>query len=494
MAITPPPERYLAPYVSRLPGRAELGGIIAQASGGLAFAREGAADMVEVLQRTQAAWVDLAGRLDIPSLPPGVADASSELWSAVIDYSRGGSVGALRSAVVGAVGQAAYRALAAAGRSVPIMGWVVGMLMSAFEVGQAVWRANNTYEGPLALPPEYDPDTDAAWVQGGLDRLRATPERTSLFMPSVIGDDIFSARVAGGGGINRAWAIQGDQVGMGCVPGAGRVWQAWYYDTDTPAERNEGGGPKEATGAMPQGYDASYRRAWDDYHPGVRTAAALWWDACQVPGPAAWSVDTQAITQGWRDWASVLERHAAAGDRMTNRRAASVLFPLWASYRSTAECYYRPHPHKNGSACGVVGFVSRTMDLHRERLRKLAGTLSVAYVPEDAPALRDAGVRAVFEARRKQLLGHRAVRQVDAAAVPDAGYRTAVHQAQATMRPLTAAPGTPPAPAPAAKPATLPSLPGTPPGGVPPPTLPPGPSGGGVGLLLLAAVGLALAR
>ncbi len=482
------PDRALATFTTRLPGPEELGGILQAASGGVAWAAAGARDAVEIFQLGQGAWVDLLRRVDVPSLPPGVQEASAALWDLAPTFQAARTVGDVKSAmreVVGPLVRSSLSAAASAMGSVPIVGWIVSFFDLAWKVGRTIWTEANEYEGPYVLAPRYDPDTDAATIQEALDLMRGEVDWSWIWQPYAIGE-IYSARVQGGRNLNRAWAIEGPRTGTGAVPGAARIWRAWYFDTDTPYEAR----PHEAAGKLPPGSDPSYRRSWGAYHPGAESAYAALWDRLQAPSRAAFQIDRIAIRSAWVDWAKPLRAHAEAGDDWTNRRAASVLWPAWAQWLGIPPDYWEVHPHYGKPVPSVVSVVSYMMHKHGQRQADLLGTLTCAYVSESDPAFRQPGLRHILTMRRRQLLGHKAVLDVDPSACPDPEYRTRLRQAWSAALPVSARPGDePPEPAPAAEPPPLPADPdkGLPPGRVPPPELPPlGPPGPGPALLLAA--------
>ena len=474
------PDRALVAFANRLPPRSELAGILSASSAGTAWLGASARNAVELLQLGQGAWADLLRRADVPELPPGVQDASRELWDLAPSFA-GLPPSQIGTRLAQVAASYAWRSLAAFGQTAPILGWVISAAKLAWQVGRAAWADRVSYDGPYVAPLEYDPDTDAAVIQQALDHLRGSQDWTWIFLPYQVGE-IYSARIdvaprqgvfGDVSGPNRAWAMQGDQVGWGAPPGAGVVWRAWVFDTDSPAERNEKPGVPIAHGDLGPRYDYSYRGAWSDYHPAVNQAAGLLWDRIRTASREAFQVDVTRIIAAWDEWAAPLHAHAAAGDAMTNRRARSVLREWSPVPRVEAE--------RNLDA-----FVRRRCYELAERQLGLLDTLAVAYVSEKDAAFADPVLRERLAERRALLLEHPAVLKVSPAACPDPDYRKALVSAWTRHLPVAdRGPASLPPLDPAADPDPLPLPPGT--KRVPLPTLPTPPGAGGSTALALAA-------
>ncbi len=480
------PERFLAPYVSALPPASEVLGILGMSGGSVELAKAMASESVRLVQHGQAAFAELVQRS--VQLPPGVGEASAQVWDLAVSFAQVYGEGGLRAALKQAMGSIGAQALALAAKDAPVLGWIVQWGMFAARMYKVILAEYKDAESVVA-GPVYDPDADAAYVQQAFDTMRSSRDWTWLWLPYAVGPDR-SVKVQGHDVINRAWYIEGERVGWGGVPGVGRCWgQGWFFDTDNPRDRNDSRRlVVEAYGEVPEAFDGSYMGSWDDYRPAVRQMAALLWSR-QNATVESFFVDHQQIIDRWEEWDGAIRDNWESGPDGSRRRRWSILRPLWAwsQFVNIDQCRGW-NPFYEVYECTVLDVVRHYIREHRKRCEALLGTLTCAYVSEEDPAFRDADLRALLDTRRRQLLDHPALLRVDISAIPDPEYRQAAGLRWSQRLPLQAR-GEPPAPAPADKPDTLPDEPGLPPGGVPVPAAAWSQGGGGAGLLLALVLG-----
>lgn len=388
--------------------------------------------------------------------------------------------------------------------SVPIVGWVIGIGLAAWDMGQAAWTEKHRKE-IQAIPLGYSKQADTDFMREILDRSRSI-DQTDIWLPPNNGAvvDTFNVELESATKVKRKILVPtGSGDGLGFLPGTNEAPRGWQYDTDD--------NPKTRGVGIP----------WIAYRPGSQQAGVVAWSGVLANTRRQYFVSTERLTAAWDEyWLNLIGRAYPPGDptglayrlqwvlNPYARDASGKLIPyeelakIPREYWDTvdgdrlrrsqkAEGLTRMGPfvdEKSGQILTRRG-LTRYIIATKLRARQLAnlGTLTCAYVSEDDTAFRgDAELAGLLETRRRQLLTNRAANDVDLTQVVDADYKQALWSARLK---ITADPGPP-----KAKPVIKRAIPNLPPAGVPLPnptgTKPFFPAGGGGAAELL---GIAIA-
>lgn len=390
---------------------------------------------------------------------------------------------------------------------VPIVGWVVGIGVAAFEVGKSAWVEKHlkTVE---ALPFGYSKQADESAIRDVIQQSGAA-DQTEIFLPyndARDGFEFFNVELMAGPfgeqtKVKRKIALcKGQQMGLGICPGTDQNPRAWQYDTGVnPKTRNVG-------------------TPWIIYRPGFQAAGALAWNGVLANTRRCFMVDATRLLEAWDSYWENMEQWAF-GDRYSGKTKYRIrwwLMPgMYGIAYDTSEVgpeFYselpewargwwypsRPgNPSQGLTMRGLTSWVIRRQ-LRARQFRYLR-TLTCAYVSKDDPAFRsDPDLRHELEHYRELLLEHQDRYEVDLSHVVDTDYKRSLQRSRlAVPGDVAQAPG---ASAPAGQPkrvfadvSKLPPLPPPPGDKEPDPgnAKPFFPSEGGGGLLMLVAAAAA---
>lgn len=150
--------------------------------------------------------------------------------------------------------------------------------------------------------------------------------------------------------------------------------------------------------------------------------------------PQMFNIDPDKIANGWESWYGHLSEFR---DQHTGQLKSMMDWAIkWkGKYRNL-------NPKNVGPTTGdLVRYVIDRLYMPRAK-NALRYTVTCAYVPPSAPALRNSSLSNMHDDMRRRLLEHKAVDEVELDMVPDSDYREAVRIAQLrTQPPLTAKPG-----------------------------------------------------
>lgn len=471
------PVKFQAAWSPNLPPASELGTVLSKA--GIPWARDGSEAVMSWAQHAQA---ELAMKLESRgvALPPGVAGLSKDLWGIGWAFAGAETRQQMIDAAMGAGKQiAGILAGSQAVSSMPVVGWIIGAITTLAEVGVTIWKTEKQRIDDAqakVIPIRYDESADK---YSGSEFLRyaSLDDWTFAFQPFQTGPTKSYKLIDSPSSANRVWSLSGAKTGLGEVPGLGRIYRAWAFDTtlSTKALRTRNGG-------------LSYE-SFSAYRPVTVGVAAQLWSRVETDGIQAFAVDRSKLEKEWTLWDEQLIPLAFGGvsGEDTGYRARAVVSPVEV-LMDLPPVQYRPDLEAEFPGLGVVrvptvgSYVRWQLARLRQRQMALLDTIVCAYVAKNAPALRDTELWDRWDERRKQLLQHQAVHRVDPAAVPDEDYRLDIVAAQKQVKfPIKEGVGEAPDRLPGALPLPIPKV------------FPAwGKTGSDGGLLLLGAVALGL--
>ena len=358
-------------------------------------------------------------------------------------------------------------ALSTVGSAVPIVG---ALAQFALFLAQSFRAALREVE---ADPPPPTPTHKALAYSQGADEhdteqrlrdlkvaLESGEPLTRFFLPFV---NASSVRTTGTYTERGPWGTIATMIGpkrdgaWGHIPGTPDIGDfVQYPQAQKPSEIQVGRG-------SPTGYSG--------LHPSVAQFGTLLWQMIIKNGPLAFQIDGNAIADAWEDWFAVLNGWAAAGTGREGRHRWAMVSQLstWAlsksggGVRSNVEGYAPARGMAGGISLGGCGsgeacvpfeYVRwiQSREQHgsvfwkadrgpfirylvheqwRSQLANFLRTITCAYVPYGAPALKvDLQLADLHRSMRQRLLSHSAVRIVDATIIPDGFYRSKVITAQ----------------------------------------------------------------
>ncbi len=387
---------------------------------------------------------------------------------------------------------------------VPIIGWAI-MAIRFFVQAHRVRYSGETFgvsdltEGFNTWEiPKFSRGLDDDAANDMLDVL-ATGDWTRVWMPNTAPWDKgalnFGGVLKGGHPKLEGWIFGAglgglEFSGFSCVPGVAQMGAAFYGPVDFIPD-----GRRNASDIVPV-------RSTSDVWPSLIMLSGLAWARLQVPSGQCCSVDLDAVDYAWgiwqgrgREWLETTAMQPPAGGGSRNRQinalrtmAKGALGLRYDDNGSPIRTDLYPGANgRAGSRKAVREMVYEATAALRQKIHRNLGTIACAYVPPEAPALRDVNLKLRYAAMRNALLKHRARYDVELDLVPDAYYRNALRDSRMKL----AAPDV----AQRRRGGTIDGSPEA-----PPPQLPGVPGGGGTeggedltGLLVLAALAAAAA-
>lgn len=370
---------------------------------------------------------------------------------------------------------------------VPIAGAIVKVGLFLVDIFKLAFEeAQRTTRPPSVKAVAYDRDTDEDRTQDRLEWLTSVGrgDLTKLFLPYTEPEVVTEKRMyidRGAWGVTAQVAGAKKLSGWQHIPGTAMVGDFWQYPTPY-SEGEDKGYLMVGRGGMASGYAG--------LHPSVSQLSLLFWDMVRRNGPDAFRIDGDRIGATWAEYFRVLLGWVCgvgASDKpeAQHRFAKMAGLVSWAqmsvrqtyfdtSQKSLVEGYWpeRVSPGGNlpappeGCPGGKVkcvpeeyvewrapvyegwpppgfiaswgGLVRYIIDTEwRARLPNYLRTLTVAYVPPKAPALRmDSALADLHDEMRRLLPTRNAVRLVDVDLIPDGEYRGVIERAQRTAKDL----------------------------------------------------------
>jgi hypothetical protein len=305
--------------------------------------------------------------------------------------------------------------------TIPVVGWIAKL---AWSIGKGiaaiaqVVKQSNTYDQVIEYPAtNFNPEVDRLVLnQEVLRRLRTSKDWTQLYRPPGGGkgegqqwkDEFYTSRLQGGG--RRVVAGNECSSCLGFVPGTGFLHKSI-----------------EIFGS------SNLKDTGNVYLPSSRQHGLwIWKHIARANTPALYTVNAEALASTWRWYLGPL-REYILDDR----------FELSFAQRKKILSYYDRGGDASGDPLKIFGWGSLNDNISPDdyqpvkesrilKKRQLAflDTLTCAYVGDDYGAMQDAEVKEKWERRRKDLLQHPAICDVDLSMIPDAIYRGQVEYEQ----------------------------------------------------------------
>lgn len=315
--------------------------------------------------------------------------------------------------------QALDEAASEAVTNIPILGWVAKLALGIWRLVEAVREKPPETTSVRALV--YDRDADSDLCRAMLSDMAAI-DWSRIFMPPSPG--ISNAKIAysvlgiadgyAWGSLSAAtpYGANLEQPTRGAAPGVS-AWAGYWQSPRKLLDSTRDAGLESIVG-------------FDDLAPASTQLAGLAWMYLQRPGPRMCALEHAAVRDAWKEYGDAMRSaiKAAGGEDEWLGRQMRRSWRYWAPGQYEADPY-NPHP---GTDLDVV--VAKKLENLLARTRKLLNTYAVAYVPKDAPALKDPALRKQWADNRIRLLSHDAVHDVDASLIPDPEYRSALVAAQ----------------------------------------------------------------
>lgn len=419
----------LAPYASALPPASVDKGRVIPALAALtrdgcvaSVVRDGAqlaARIGRVVSATKGWPQPRIGKLDELAASASAIVPDSEVAATL---AAGVSFGAAK--IVGSVLDELDGALSAI-TGVPILGWIVALGRVVWQVVDAARARAPTIADAMAIG--YDRDADSAAAQHVID-LCAEDDWSPIFMPPQ--GDFRRERLAytaSGYADGDAWGqISGIAFdSIGALPGVAEI--AGYWQS-----------PRHLIGSSRLAGRESIQSA-ATLLPSTTSLCNQIWCAAQAGGLGTTGrIDFRRIEDAWTDYAGALQQFAGAtrgggdptkpqaspehgwlADQIIRAFSWSIANqdPLYGIVRSKVPAQYRI-----GLLDRIVAW--RCAQARFATLQAWQRTPSVAYVPENAPALADTTLREAWKRNRRQLLQRASRRRgLDVSLVPPGEYR-----------------------------------------------------------------------
>lgn len=414
------PDRFRGDFLSELPP-ADV--FRSATTNGRDFGERYTANLVKWTQFEAARLIDGFG-----ILPEAVAGAK-QLFGASAGHI-GGTVDFDAQNVLSDALEGFASAAAAMGAfdDVPIVGWVIGIGLSAWEIGRTIWKEQHRAV-VQAVPFGYSETEDQYWQREVLRKIQAG-KLTDIFLPwndASGGVEVLAAELLNDSKVKQKIAVpRGKEGGLGYVPGTSANSRGWTFDTrDNPLTR-------------------AVTIPWLAYMPGTQQSGLVAWSTALANGRPCFAVDSDRIETAWSDYWRNMRLAAQSGK---NKKARARLFQAIAptSYMTVAAMQKIPADYRQVTSMGwgisggywegaaryelTMEGVTRYVIERQLRMRQLRhlDTLTVAYVSEGDPAFRNAQLAKRLKERRKQLLADpEAAAAVDLQLVPDTDYRKAL--------------------------------------------------------------------
>jgi hypothetical protein len=324
---------------------------------------------------------------------------------------------------------------------IPIVGIV-------FTVIRGIWFAvteSFKYTIPsLAAAPDqpalfYDRDADEDSTRALLG-VSSALDWTNIWSPP--GGSFDSARIAytsSGRHDGFAWGqlpwLQSPSGGWGCVPGVTTIAGYWQTPYNKPGATKRYKWDSDVRSSQWATVSDIYSQG--KLLPSMTTTSALLWASAQRAAPTLGRVDYAALESGWNDYTTELVAYANwVRKRCTNVTKDDTCHPWfrsqimgawsWCDPSSKASFYEgvtwssMPASFRDPSMLSLIKF-----KLYQARVAVMRsfGSSSIAYVPDDAPVLKDPRVRSLFDRQRKLLLDGGIQGKVDLTIVPESPFK-----------------------------------------------------------------------
>lgn len=309
--------------------------------------------------------------------------------------------------------------------TVPVAGWIVKLAWtvgnSIRDIVDIVRRSRQDDEPPRYPATKFNPEVDRITLNADvLSRLRTSHDWSYLFQPVGAGipeqaawlDEFWTANLEGGGyrigPTNVCNTNNCVPLGLGYVPGTAFLHRSMEI------------------------FDTALKDTGNVYLPSSRQHGLwLWKHVSRANSPALYTVHAKQLATLWRNYIKNLRRYIVENDDLSPAQRERILR------------YYNKGGDDSNSDLKIFGWGApgqtvepsnylpvNEAEILRQRQLAFLDTLTVAYVDASYGAIEDPEVREKWDRRRKDLLEHPAVCDVDLNMIPDPIYRGAVEYEQ----------------------------------------------------------------
>lgn len=310
---------------------------------------------------------------------------------------------------------------------IPVVGWIAKIAWTLgngiYQLVQVVKKSNEEDEPPAYPAVNFSPENDLIRFNNEvLGRLRTQHDWTKMFRPP-------------GGGVpaQAAWLGEFETANLGQ---GNKVYGRTIKPTN-PCALCLGFVP--GTGFLHNNIEVvslNVKDTGNTYLPSSRQHGLwIWEHIARHNSPALYTVDAKALEVGWRNYLKALRLYVEADDELSPSQKNKIVNVYnkdlegnkifgWGKPRTTEAGAWIPDEEANAYQPVAA---ARTV---RERQLAFLDTMTCAYVDDSFGALSDPDVKAKWKQRRKDLLQHPAICNVDLSMIPDAIYRGQVEYAQ----------------------------------------------------------------
>lgn len=435
------------------------------------------------------------GRMGIQTgIPSNLLNGFSKVLSAAALEQAGSGAGLQ---IAQQSGQLIMDTALSAASQIPMLGWAMQIAMFVASLGQKYANSNKPFPPPL----RYNQDTDnnearkAIALLGSVHSVQDV-DWTPIFLPRASGlwDAFAQGDGAGSGAGPEVWALRATEPddGLGCIP------PGLFGSRSVQIEDFHGGlGLFSKQKNMKAWYRENVFDAFQFLPSLTRIGQAAWYAAGSNDTAAVWNLDYDRISKAWQDYFTQMMSFYAFLKKVGKDALDHPGFkhkieytPLMQAYSlydasthasrvSGQELKAKPNPVNNT----IAGWAKLWCQLYEDRARAMCKTAAVAYGSFEQPWF-NASIdnKKAFVEGWKDLLQHPAIKAVDPDDILDYSFRqAAISEGAGTKSPK--------------------DFPGWPAIGtsVPQRVAPPkglsvsvaGPSGGGVGGIVLVGAALA---
>lgn len=389
----------------------------------------------EIGLATIATTIGVAAETTVESIANALDDSDVDWISGSVDAVQDvlGSSGSLVAAMASAAGSGDATELVRQAMKIgigvsiqlmsqiPVVGWLAEIAWTfgngIYQLVQAV-KASNASDGPVLYPAaQFNPELDLArFNEDVLVPIRGTQDWTKIFRPP-------------GGGVptNAAWLGEFETQALGSS--GGQQFGDRIQPTN-PCALCVGFVPN--TSFLHERIElvgVNIKDTGNTYYPTARQHGLwLWEHVARKNSPALYTVNAKTLASGWGNYLKALRLYIegnpklSAGQKNTlinqyNKDAEGRPIFGWGKPRTTQAGAWIPD--EDVAKYHPVNSANKL----RERQLALLDTLTCAYVDDSFGAMSDPTVKNKWKQRRKDLLEHPSICDVDLSMIPDAIYR-----------------------------------------------------------------------
>lgn len=312
--------------------------------------------------------------------------------------------------------------------TVPVVGWIVKL---AWSIGMAirniveVVRASKQQDSPPLYPAtSFEPSFDRKQLNDYvLKRMRLQKDWTDMFLPP-------------GGGIPAHEAWLGEFFESDIVKSAGGEMKGVRVSATVPCGQCLGYVP--GTAFLHQNVEAfsiDVKDTGNVYMPSARQHGLwIWKHISRANSPALYTINADQVAVRWGNYLRAFRMFIEGASKLSPDQKDKIINYYNVQAGGNIFGWGKPRTHTGGVWIPDKDVEKYSpvveADILRQRQLSFLDTLTVAYVGPNYGALADGSVKSKWEQRRKDLLQHPAICQVDLDMIPDAVYRGQVEYEQ----------------------------------------------------------------